>query len=147
MTTKTSVLPLLNEESLPLTHRDEGSMTISMASSININKYFCLFDIIPILCWIPTACMGSTANTIIHYIFTIVYSTSVNSPKILKNRKSSAPFIIFLLSLIYSIFFIIGQISMYFLTKSGTIKSLPSILHYFDIYTYEERPNLSKVFY
>lgn len=147
MTFKTSTLPLLNEEMMPFIHREDGSITQSIASSFNINKYFCFFDILPVLCWIPISSMGSTANTIIHFIFTVVYSSSVNSPKIFANRKSSAPFIVFLLSLIYSIFYIIGHVSMFYLTKSGTIKSLPSILHYFDIYSYQEKPHLNNILY
>ncbi|OHS95191.1 hypothetical protein TRFO_02120 [Tritrichomonas foetus] len=146
MESHVSQLPLIGNDIMTFELRDNSEIPFD-SLAVTINKFFCLFDIIPVAAWITVASIGSMANSIIHFLFMIFYTTFVNSSKLITNKKSKPPFIILLLSLIYSLLYIICETAIFFLTKSETIKSLPTVVKYFDIISYQDNENVPNVLF
>lgn len=131
-------LPLIPDQDDETLSEGQISST-HLLQTFSINKYFSFFDILPPVLWIIASCVGSLSNTIIHFLLTIIFSLSTNTPRKQDRKKSPIPFFLLLFSLIYSLAYLLGQLSVYYLTKSDHIKSLPSVLKYFDIYSYRDK--------
>ena len=70
-------------------------------------KLLALFDLIPIICWCLPVVFGKCTVVIIHFLLMLFYSVSINSPKTVQKVCKRPPALILLLSMIFSLIFII----------------------------------------
>jgi hypothetical protein len=100
------------------------------------------------IAWAVTASMGLLAHTVLNYFFLIFYGIFANSPRRLSSKRSRPPSLLVIISLVISVVYIVGEVAVFLLTKSGEIGSIPDWLQdYFEIVPFSKRHRLPNVIF
>jgi hypothetical protein len=100
------------------------------------------------IAWAVAASMGLLAHTVLNFFFLIFYGIFTNVPRGLSFKRSRPPSLIVIISLVFSLIYIIAEIAVFLLTKGSDIKSVPHWLQdYFDIVPFQKHEHLPNVIF
>lgn len=103
---------------------------------VNVKNFLCLLDSLLPVAWCIAACFGSLVTIVVNFLFMIFYTSWINYSGSVK-KKYYAPSIVVILSLVYSVVYIIAELILFYLTKEGTITVKSDLIKYFDIVVFE----------
>ena len=104
---------------------------------LNWKHFLCLLDMLLPIVWCVCACMGSMVTIIVNFLFMLFYVNWINYSGCVK-RKIYAPSLIVILSLVYSVVYVLVELILFYLTKGETLVVNTDVLKYFDIVVWRD---------